>query len=63
MKEDQGYLVCRVTAGSPAAAALRQGRGCCGWTTRAIEDIIHYKIMEADEQVTLLRDPNGRCAG
>ena len=62
MKEDQGYLVCRVTAGSPAAAAgITAGARLLRMDNRAIKDIIHYKIMEADEQVTLLlRDPNGR---
>ena len=61
MKESEGYLVRRVTAGSPTAAAgITAGARLLRMDNRAVKDIIQYKIMEADEQVTLLlRDPDG----
>lgn len=50
-----GHKVKNVSPGSPAAAAgIRAGWKLLGIDDRPITDIIDYKIMEADESLTLL---------
>jgi len=55
MTVDQGHLVDRVTAGSPAeAAGIKAGWRMIRIDNQIVGDIIDYKIIEADENLRLL---------
>ena len=55
MTVDQGHLVDRVTAGSPAeAAGIKAGWRMIRIDNQIVGDIIDYKIIEADENLWLL---------
>ena len=55
MTVDQGHLVDRVTAGSPAeAAGIKAGWRMIRIDNQVVGDIIDYKIIEADENLRLL---------
>lgn len=55
MKDNQGHLINMVQPGSPASfAGIKAGWRLLRIDGRAIEDIIDYRIMEADDSLKLL---------
>ena len=62
MPAEQAFLIAQVTAGSPAdRAGLKAGDRLIRLDNKPIKDIIDYKILEADEKVSILvTGRNGR---